>query len=563
MPPRKISSRLHVSVLALAAWLVFVALGACLSSLPYALLFAIGLLLALCILCVGMLPTRFSANRQVTVPERAGESSLPSESGNATSVSRQGTAPPPAATAHESPASLNAIIGFSNLLLQTRLDPTQREYAQMIRKAALELLARTDDLAPLLGTTESAVLSPAFDLAECVEETLARIASAVNAKGLEVVHFVYSDVPAVAAGDPALLRAVLTRLVEGTAEWAARGDVIVRLMLDDETEEGMTLRLAVTANALHLNDAERASMLARLRSAGADAMPPELLQSLGIETDPGAGTTVFCILQYARPRAATPAAVPSNPLAGIRVLLCDPHPLVRLSIRHLLTHWQMNVTETDNLSEAIALLDEAQAAGSPFRCAVFGLSQLTTDMAPVQSALQTARNACAGPLIVLGGVAMPIPIRECADAWLSKPVNRRVLHQELLRLLEAAPTGPPAAETQRPDLAVYDREASVRLAGGNEQIADDLLAMLLAELPQQQRGLQEAFREGNMEELGRIAHKLHGSTCYCGVPALRAAAARLDACAATADRETIAAALDQLDQEITRLLDTQRAVPTG
>src|SRR5690606_5305594 len=149
MPPRKISSRLHVSVLALAAWLVFVALGAYLSSLPYALLFAIGLLLALCILCVGILPTRISANRQVPVPERAGESSLPSESGNATSVSRQGTAPPPAATAHESPASLNAIIGFSNLLLQTRLDPTQREYAQMIRKAALELLARTDDLAPL------------------------------------------------------------------------------------------------------------------------------------------------------------------------------------------------------------------------------------------------------------------------------------------------------------------------------------------------------------------------------------------------------------------------------
>lgn len=545
--------------LALAALFAF-ALGAYLFSLPYALLLAIGLLLALCILFSGVLPARFPANRQVTAPERSGESSLPPESGNATPVSHRDTTPPPAA-AHESPASLNAIIGFSNLLLRTRLDPTQREYVQMIRKAALELLARTDDLAPLQGTAENAVVPPSFDLAECVEETLARIVPAVNAKGLELVHFIYSDVPVEAAGDPALLRAALTRLVEGTAECAARGDVIARLMLDDDTEKDLTLRLAVTANALHLSDAERESMLARMKSAGADAMPPAPPQSLGIETDPGAGTTAFCTLQYARPRPATPAAMPSNPLAGVRVLLCDPHPLVRLSIRHLLAHWQMEVTETDDFSQAIALLDEAQAAGSPFHCALFGLSQLMTDTVPVQSALQAARNAYAGPLIVLGGVTMPI--HECADAWLSKPVNRRALHRELLRLLEAAPAGPSPAAPQRPDMAVYDREASIRLAGGNEQVADDLLAMLLAELPRQQRGLQEAFREGNMEELGRIAHKLHGSACYCGVPALRAAAARLDASATTADRETIAAALEQLDREITRLLDTQRTAPTG
>src|SRR5690606_9432398 len=165
MPPRKTPSRVHMPALALAALFAF-ALGAYLFSLPYALLLAIGLLLALCILFSGVLPARFPANRQVTAPERSGESSLPPESGNATPVSHRDTTPPPAA-AHESPASLNAIIGFSNLLLRTRLDPTQREYVQMIRKAALELLARTDDLAPLQGTAENAVVPPSFDLAEC------------------------------------------------------------------------------------------------------------------------------------------------------------------------------------------------------------------------------------------------------------------------------------------------------------------------------------------------------------------------------------------------------------
>ena len=57
---------------------------------------------------------------------------------------------------------------------------------------------------------------------------------------------------------------------------------------------------------------------------------------------------------------------------------------------------------------------------------------------------------------------------------------------------------------------------------------DELFGMLLQELPSFDRGLRAAHARGDVETLVQTVHKLNGAAIYCGVPALKHAAERLE-----------------------------------
>ncbi len=71
-------------------------------------------------------------------------------------------------------------------------------------------------------------------------------------------------------------------------------------------------------------------------------------------------------------------------------------------------------------------------------------------------------------------------------------------------------------------------EQCVELAGGKEEVAKELLEMFVNELPDVNENLRQAFKAQNLANLEDIVHKLHGGSCYCGVPNLKKAAATLE-----------------------------------
>ena len=69
----------------------------------------------------------------------------------------------------------------------------------------------------------------------------------------------------------------------------------------------------------------------------------------------------------------------------------------------------------------------------------------------------------------------------------------------------------------------FDPDLALERAGGNRDLAADLFAMLCDDLPGRRAALEAAHKAGDLEALHHHAHKLHGSTLYCGVPALQEA----------------------------------------
>jgi two-component system sensor histidine kinase BarA len=102
-------------------------------------------------------------------------------------------------------------------------------------------------------------------------------------------------------------------------------------------------------------------------------------------------------------------------------------------------------------------------------------------------------------------------------------------------------------------LPMLDIPHAIEQAGGNPDLAKELFTMLLKELPGLKSKLNQAFSDGDKQSIWDHAHKIYGSTAYCGVPALNNAARELEE-AIKAKTSNIADRIQAVNKAIDELL---------
>jgi HPt (histidine-containing phosphotransfer) domain-containing protein len=110
-------------------------------------------------------------------------------------------------------------------------------------------------------------------------------------------------------------------------------------------------------------------------------------------------------------------------------------------------------------------------------------------------------------------------------------------------------------------LPTRDLDDALRITGGSRAIADALLEQMLAELPAQIDAVTAAATAGDWGEAREAAKGIRGAAAACAVPALHAAACRLQTAAATAESGAVAAALTEVEHERHRLISQAPSPP--
>jgi two-component system sensor histidine kinase BarA len=75
---------------------------------------------------------------------------------------------------------------------------------------------------------------------------------------------------------------------------------------------------------------------------------------------------------------------------------------------------------------------------------------------------------------------------------------------------------------------IFDEKLALEKVEGNRELMLELFSMMVNELPKNMAELESALQHGDKDERWNIAHKLTGSTAYCGVPALQASTRALE-----------------------------------
>ena len=365
---------------------------------------------------------------------------------------------------HEIRTPINGILGFADLLSHTGLDDEQRDYVNTVKESCASLLAIVNDILDFskIEAGKMVIDNVAFDLRDCVEEVLSLLAPTAYGKSLELVHLIYADVPLKLYGDPIRIRQVLTNLAHNAIKFTPSGRVVVRVMLEDESEQEAVLRVNVTDTGIGLSQSDQeklfrafgqadTSITRRFGGAGlgliiSRKLVDQMGGTMGLESEPGKGSTFWFTLRCVKQRISGAQDGRDMALADCRVLVYDEEPLSRLALRHTLEAWGTKVIEVEERQNFIA----QATAESTWDIALVSLSRADLNARVFHGLMPRLRHV-SGPIVALASTIDRNELRglyqQGARVTLPKAVRRQTLYRVLCRLLtrDASATSSAAA----------------------------------------------------------------------------------------------------------------------
>lgn len=460
---------------------------------------------------------------------------------------------------HELRTPMNAVLGLTNLMLNTPLSDEQASMIHGIKSSGSNLLVIINDILDLakIEAGKLTIDQTDFVLKNTLENIRFAMLPLTSQKKIDLLFDIDPEMPEVIIGDPVRIGQILINLLSNAIKFTDHGRVVLSCRTVTSTERQQLL-FAVHDTGIGIPDQKLQSIFESFSQAsheisvryGGTGLGLTIVQQLvalmggdvSVESTIGKGSTFSVVIplkvstQKKESLEHSKVPVTFKKLKG-KVLLVEDNPANQLVALKTLQMWHVDVDVASDGYQALSALKKSVYDLVLMDIQMPGIDGFETTKL-IRSELSEPQRSV--PIYAMTASVLNDPEARAVNAgmngYISKPFELDDLYKKISAYLKINDSS-----TEDIPLVTVDHTLSgfkhlnisflESIAPNNPQFIIDMVQLFENNTPEYIRSIKKALQDNDLVALSKIAHTMKPTGAYIGVEALKPIVGSIEECA--------------------------------